>query len=143
MGNKDKKLKSTPKKNNLWLVVGGAVLMVGIVWFTMKSTTQTAQLNKTPAVLVATLAPDSFVGKAKAAYQAAKEIPEILAQLPCFCGCMENLGHKSNLDCFADDHGGECDLCQSIALDAKEMHSKGMSTEKIRDNIRTAYAHIQ
>jgi hypothetical protein len=51
-----------------------------------------------------TLDPDLFKGKAKRAYQVAREIPEILAQIPCFCEC-EAFGHENLLDCFIDNHG--------------------------------------
>lgn len=50
-----------------------------------------------------TLDPGLFEGKAKRAYQVAKEIPEVLAQMPCFCEC-EAFGHENLLDCFIDDH---------------------------------------
>ncbi len=51
-----------------------------------------------------TLDPNLFRGKAKEAYQVAREIPEILAQMPCFCEC-ETYGHENLLDCFIDNHG--------------------------------------
>ena len=51
-----------------------------------------------------TLDPNVITGKDRRGYQVAKEIPEILAQLPCFCGC-EAIGHESLLDCFIDGHG--------------------------------------
>jgi hypothetical protein len=51
-----------------------------------------------------TLDPNLFKGKAKRAYLVAKEIPEVLAQMPCFCEC-EAFGHESLLDCFIDRHG--------------------------------------
>jgi len=51
-----------------------------------------------------TLDPNLFKGKAKRAYQVAKEIPEILTQIPCFCEC-EPFGHENLLDCFIDNHG--------------------------------------
>ncbi len=51
-----------------------------------------------------TLDPGLFKGKAKKAYQVAKDIPEILAQMPCFCGC-QAFGHENLLDCFIDTHG--------------------------------------
>ena len=51
-----------------------------------------------------TLDPHHFKGKAKQAYQIAKEMPEVLAQMPCFCEC-EALGHENLLDCFIDQHG--------------------------------------
>jgi len=51
-----------------------------------------------------TLDPNLIKGKDRKGYQVAKEIPEILAQLPCFCGC-EAVGHENLLDCFVDEHG--------------------------------------
>ena len=51
-----------------------------------------------------TLDPKLIKGKDREGYQVAKEIPEILAQLPCFCGC-EAVGHENLLDCFVDEHG--------------------------------------
>ena len=51
-----------------------------------------------------TLDPSLFKGKAKQAYQIAREIPKVLAQVPCFCEC-EAYGHENLLDCFIDEHG--------------------------------------
>jgi hypothetical protein len=51
-----------------------------------------------------TLDPNLFKGKAKEAYQIAKDIPKILSQIPCFCEC-EAYGHENLLDCFIDKHG--------------------------------------
>jgi len=39
------------------------------------------------------------------AYRIAREIPEVLAQQPCYCNCGDSFGHGSLLDCFASDHG--------------------------------------
>ena len=38
------------------------------------------------------------------AYRIAGQIPETLAQQPCYCYC-DKFGHRSLLDCFASDHG--------------------------------------
>ncbi len=51
-----------------------------------------------------TLDPNLIQGVDRKGYQVAKEIPAVLAQLPCFCGC-EAVGHESLLDCFVDGHG--------------------------------------
>ena len=51
-----------------------------------------------------TLDPNLFKGKTKQAYQIAREIPAILAQMPCFCEC-DVFGHENLLDCFIDLHG--------------------------------------
>ena len=39
------------------------------------------------------------------AYKAAKDVPEVLEQMPCYCGCFATAGHRNNLDCYADNHG--------------------------------------
>lgn len=51
------------------------------------------------------LTPGRFVGQTARAYQIANEIPDLLDQLYCYCGCDRSLGHKSLLSCFTDDHG--------------------------------------
>jgi hypothetical protein len=51
-----------------------------------------------------TLDPALFVGKAAAAHRAAREIPDVLDQLYCYCRCDKHLGHKSLLSCYTDGH---------------------------------------
>lgn len=52
----------------------------------------------------ATLPPDLFTGKLRQAYQVAADLPEVLAELNCHCGCDTSQGHRNLLDCFRDDH---------------------------------------
>ncbi len=40
----------------------------------------------------------------KETYIMASNNPEVLAQVPCFCGCVSD-GHKSNLNCFIQKMG--------------------------------------
>jgi hypothetical protein len=63
-----------------------------------------AKMTDPKTGLPKTLDPNLIKGKDRQGYQVAKEIPEILAQLPCFCDC-EAIGHESLLDCFIDEHG--------------------------------------
>lgn len=56
------------------------------------------------AALPATLPPDMFTGPARQAYQVATEIPEILNELNCHCGCKQSQGHANLLHCFTDGH---------------------------------------
>ena len=51
-----------------------------------------------------TLDPAQFVGKAAAAHRVAREIPDILDQLYCYCACDKHQGHKSLLSCYTDGH---------------------------------------
>jgi hypothetical protein len=51
------------------------------------------------------LDPDQFQDpNVRAAYQVARNAPELLEQMPCYCGCFTT-GHTSNYDCFVDNHG--------------------------------------
>jgi len=53
-----------------------------------------------------TLNPAAFdPPETKAAYQAAKDSPEALENVACYCGCFGNSGHRNSLDCFTDNHG--------------------------------------
>jgi hypothetical protein len=77
----------------------------------------------------------------KKAYQIAKDKPELLEHMACYCGCMGSVeNHTSNLDCFADGHGTGCSLCRRIALDSSEMHDKGMAMDAIKREIDKRYA---
>ena len=51
-----------------------------------------------------TLDPGHFVGKAALAHQIAREIPDVLDQLYCYCECDKHSGHKSLLSCYTDGH---------------------------------------
>jgi hypothetical protein len=51
-----------------------------------------------------TLDPALFVGKAAASHRVAREIPDVLDQLYCYCRCDKHLGHKSLLSCYTDGH---------------------------------------
>ena len=62
-----------------------------------------AKMTDPKTGLPKTLDPNLIKGEDREGYQVAKEIPEILAQLSCFCGC-EAVGHENLLDCFVDEH---------------------------------------
>ena len=128
-------------KQNVALGIVAVAILAGIGWFSLRGTAE--QTGDNSALAAHVLNPSMFGDeKTRAAYQTAKDIPEVLEQLPCFCGCM-SLGHKNNLFCFKDQHGAGCDMCQNIALDARKMHDQGMSTAQIRENIKTKYSRLQ
>ncbi len=80
----------------------------------------------------ATLEPASFKQtEVREAYQTAKEIPEVLAQQPCYCYCQRK-GHRSLLDCFKTDHAASCNICVREALLAAQMHRQQNSAQEIR-----------
>jgi hypothetical protein len=86
--------------------------------------------------LAPTLPPAQFVGKARTAYQVAKEIPKTLAQLPCYCECDQAFGHKSLQSCFVDDHASMCAVCVDEALLAYKLQKEDKLTpEQVREKI--------
>jgi len=144
-------------KTNTWLWIAAVVVLAGAAWAMFRggnepapaAVEQTAQLTpQTPIELLPvdnaagpTLPPEMFLDpKAREAYQVAKDIPDVLRELPCFCGCMRTHGHKNNLFCFMDEHGSACEICEDVALDAKRMHSNGASIKEIQDNIKGKYS---
>lgn len=86
-----------------------------------------------------TLPPEIFTGNKKLAYQAAKEIPEVLAQLPCYCHCDRGHGHKSLHSCFESEHGENCGICIGEALTAHSLQKRGATVTEIRKQIIAAY----
>jgi|SRR5438093_4141201 len=51
-----------------------------------------------------TLDPARFTGNAALAHRAAREIPDVLDQLRCYCGCDRDARHVSLLSCYVDGH---------------------------------------
>ena len=53
-----------------------------------------------------TLAPELFTEpEIRQSYQAAKDHPEVLETVACYCGCYAESRHRNNLDCYKDNHG--------------------------------------
>jgi hypothetical protein len=93
-------------------------------------------------LLAPTLAPELFTGNKRLAYQAAKEIPQILAQLPCYCHCDMSIGHKSLQSCFVTEHGESCGICIGEALMAYQLEKRDkLLIAEIRQRIIAAYGN--
>lgn len=86
----------------------------------------------------------------KQAYQFAVANPDVLTELPCYCGCGP-MGHTSNYKCYVagtgengeviyDSHAIGCSICVDITLDAMRLMREGKSTEWIRDYVDATYS---
>ena len=94
-----------------------------------------AEASQLPTPLPA----EMFKGRVREAYKVAAEIPEILAGVSCYCGCMKSEGHRNLLDCFASDHGAGCAHCVDEALDAHALFMTGASLEEVQNFINHKY----
>jgi len=93
---------------------------------------------------------DSKQEELKAVYKVALQYADVLEWMPCYCGCGDSAGHKSNLNCFIkeinddetvvwDDHGTRCLVCIEIALQSAKLSQEGKSIEEIRTIIDEQY----
>lgn len=75
---------------------------------------------------------------------------ELLAQIPCFCGCAAR-GHRSVLNCFVSgfradgtpswtDHSFDCEMCVHIAREVMLMESQGLAVHQIQAAIDQQYS---
>lgn len=84
------------------------------------------------------------------AYQYAVANPEMLQEIPCYCGC-GNMGHASNYACYVqsvdaqgaiqyDEHALGCSICVDITQDVMRLQSEGQDLAEIRTYIDTTYS---
>ncbi len=84
------------------------------------------------------------------AYQFAAANPDILKEIPCYCGC-GSIGHLSNYDCYVsevnadgelifDPHGLGCSICVDITRDVMRYLDEGKSLSEIQASIQVNYA---
>jgi len=92
------------------------------------------------AELKPVLAASQFSGRTREAYAAVKNIPETIAQMPCYCHCDRGMGHKSLHSCFVDDHAAHCATCVDEALMAYRLEKEGLTAPQIRDRIVAEYS---
>jgi hypothetical protein len=85
------------------------------------------------------------------AYQFAVANPDVLKNIPCYCGCGA-AGHKSNYACYVkDDTGGKitydlhatgCSICVDITRDTMRMMQQGKSIPEIKKAIDQTYSQF-
>jgi hypothetical protein len=84
------------------------------------------------------------------AYQFAAANPEVMQQVPCYCGCGD-MGHTSNYACYIggknadgtllfDTHALGCSICVDITMDTMRLLKEGKSVAEIKAYIDQTYA---
>lgn len=87
------------------------------------------------------LEPSQFFGLASFGYASAKQCPEIMEKLFCYCGCDLTDSHTSLLDCFTSAHGVDCHICQEEAVLANKLQKEGVSITEIQKTIDEKYSN--
>jgi hypothetical protein len=86
----------------------------------------------------------------QAAYQFNAANPDIMKNIPCYCGCGD-IGHTSNYDCYVsnvddtgniafDNHALGCSICVDITQDVMRMLRDGKSPQDARAYVDATYA---
>jgi hypothetical protein len=85
------------------------------------------------------------------AYQFAVANPEVVKELPCYCGCGP-IGHKNNYDCYVsggdpasgvvayDAHALGCQICVDITQDAMRLLQEGETVAQVKWYVDRNYA---
>ena len=84
------------------------------------------------------------------AYVFAAAHPEVLTQIPCYCGCGA-IGHTSNYACYVsgveadgaiayDLHAVDCSICVDITRDTMRMLDQGLGVAQVRAQIDATYS---
>ena len=84
------------------------------------------------------------------AYQFAVANPDVMTQLPCYCGC-GSMGHTSNYSCYVsgvgadgtlafDNHALGCSICVDITQDAMRLLKDGKTVPEIKAYVDQTYA---
>ena len=86
------------------------------------------------------------------AYQFAAANPEVMKQIPCYCGCGA-MGHTSNYACYVaevaadgaityDPHALSCSICVDITQDTMRLLKQGQNVPDIRAYVDRTYARF-
>lgn len=84
------------------------------------------------------------------AYQFNTANPNIMQDIPCYCGCGD-IGHTSNYDCYVsdvdangnitfDNHALGCSICVDITQDVMRMLDDGKSPQDARAYVDATYS---
>ncbi len=84
------------------------------------------------------------------AYQFAVANPDVMKQVPCYCGCGA-MGHTSNYSCYVssvddkgkvsfDTHALGCSICVDITQDTMRKLKEGKSVAEIKSSIDQTYS---
>jgi Protein of unknown function with PCYCGC motif len=88
--------------------------------------------------------------KVQQAYQFAIANPQIMQQIPCYCGCGK-MGHTSNYACYVsgvdadgkvnfDTHALGCSICVDITQDTMRLLKEGKTVPEIKALVDQTYA---
>jgi hypothetical protein len=132
-------------------------LFLSIIVVLLSSTISACSTNNHPSKELSMASMDQMPAEVQSApvivqqaYQFAVANPEVVKNIPCYCGC-GNVGHTSNYNCYvysADDNGKVtydyhalgCSICVDITRDVMRMLKDGKSPQEARSYVDATYS---
>jgi hypothetical protein len=132
-----------------------SLLVVLPLLFTLLASCGTASSSGQNDLAMASM--DGMPGEVKSAptivqqaYQFAAANPDVMKQIPCYCGCGA-MGHTSNYSCYVsgvdengtityDSHALGCSICVDITQDTMRLLKQGKSVSEIKAYIDQTYS---
>ena len=140
---RSKTTRSREKKGSNTLIIGAAavILLAAIAWLALGGG---SSQNKQETDIKF---PDYVYTDALAlnAYTYATKHPDVLEQIPCYCGCGGHSGHRFLRDCFInddwtyDEHARYCDVCIGEAMKVQNYLASGKTLTEARALIDQEY----
>lgn len=130
------------------------ILLLILILSTVLTGCSSGSQNSTPDLKMAPMSDmPAEVKKASVTVQDAYRFnvanPDIMKQIPCYCGCGD-MGHASNYACYVQDdtngkitfdsHALGCSICVDITIDTMRMLKEGKSVTEIKQAVDDTYA---
>ncbi len=130
----------------LFVVIIGVIALASLPACSVQQTTdlQMMSMDQMPAEV------QSAPVTVQTAYQFIVANPDVMKNIPCYCGCGD-IGHTSNYDCYIsdvdaqgnikfDNHALGCSICVDITQDVMRMLQEGKTPAEARAYVDTTYA---
>lgn len=140
---KARNMKVYKKKGNNTLIIAAAaiILLAAIAYAVFNGGSAKDEAN------IEIKFPDYVYTDALAlnAYTYATKHPDVLEQIPCYCGCGGHSGHRFLRDCFIhddwtyDEHARVCDVCIGEAIKVQNYLAQGKTLKEARALIDQEY----
>ncbi|MFA4934934.1 MAG: PCYCGC motif-containing (lipo)protein [Candidatus Methanoperedens sp.] len=149
-----KKVKVQKKKGNSTLIIGivAVILLAGIAYAVLSGDSTPKKTTDSGIKLPSYAYTNPITLQA---YKYATEHPEMLEQIPCYCGCgshgseaSDYKPHRFLRDCFIndnwefDEHASFCDVCIGEAIKTQDYLAKGKTIKEARALIDQEYSKI-
>lgn len=149
-----KKVKVAKKKSNNSLIIGivAVILLAAAAYAVLSGDSAPRKTQESDIKLPSYAYTNPLTLKA---YKYATEHPEMLEQIPCYCGCgshgseaSDYKPHRFLRDCFIndnweyDEHASFCDVCIGEAIKVQDYLAKGKTLKEARALIDQEYSRI-